>query len=192
MKRLIIIVVLAIIGFVPAMAGPAVAGTAGAVYGQATLEPYAVVISGGGISVDTALGYTGSYGTGAHVEDLGRTMTVTNTGTETCDFTMAGDQQPTNGTVAWTFGHDSAGGWVDQAGPDAAVWTFSPQGGKTASDFGVVGVFTVPLRESTPRTIATGVPSDDSVTFDSSFEFPTMSSGVGTFEMSAVVSAIAQ
>jgi hypothetical protein len=191
-KRLIIIVVLAIVGLVPAMAAPALAGTAGAVYGQATLEPYALVISGGGVSVDTALGYSGSYGTGAHLEDLGRAITVTNAGTETCDFTMAGDQQPTNGAVTWTFGHDSATGWVDTPGPDAAVWTFSPQAGKTASDFGVGSIFTVPVRETTPRTIATGVPSGDSVTFDSTFEFPTTSSGAGTFEMSAVVSAIAQ
>jgi hypothetical protein len=150
------------------------------------------VVSGGGTTVDTALAYSGTYGSGAHLEDVGRTMTVTNVGTETCDVTIVGDQQPSNGTATWTFGHDSAGGWVDKPGVNAAVWKFSPQSGKTASDFGVGAVFAVPIREGTPRTLASSVPSGDSVTYDSSFEFPTTSSGTGTFEMSAMVSAIAQ
>jgi hypothetical protein len=119
-------------------------------------------------------------------------MTITNVGTETCDVTIVGDQQPTNGTATWTFGHDSAGGWVDEPGVNAAVWKFSPQAGKTASDFGVDAVHAVPIRQGTPRTLASGVPSGDSVTYDSSFEFPSTSSGTGTFEMSAIVSAIAR
>jgi hypothetical protein len=183
---------LAVVGLVSAMANTALADTTATVYGQATLQPYAIVVSGGGTTVDTALAYSGTYGSGAHLEDVGRTMTVTNVGTETCDVTIVGDQQPSNGTATWTFGHDSAGGWVDKPGVNAAVWKFSPQSGKTASDFGVGAVFAVPIREGTPRTLASSVPSGDSVTYDSSFEFPTTSSGTGTFEMSAMVSAIAQ
>ena len=183
---------LATVGLVSAMAAPALAGATGTVFGQASLQPYAIEVTGGGITLDTALAYSGTYDSGARGEDFGRTITVTNVGSETCDFTVAGDRQPTNGSVTWTFGHDAPGGWVDEPGPAAAVWRFSPQAGKTANDFGVGRVFAVPVRKDTPRALASDVPSGVSVTYDSSFQFPTASTGIGTFEMSAVVSAIAR
>jgi hypothetical protein len=170
----------------------AAADTTDTVYGQATIAPYAIEVSGGGVSIDSPLLYAGTYGSGAHAEELARTITITNVGTSTCDLTVAGQMPPTNGSVAWTFGHAGDGGWVDEAGPNAAVWRFFPQAGKTAEDFGVAGVSAVAVRMGDASQIATGVPGGSSVSYDSTFEFPTTSSGTGTFDMSAIVSAVAQ
>jgi len=183
---------LAILGIVSASVSVAAADTTETVYGQATIAPYAVEVSGGGVSVDSPLLYSGTYGSGAQAEELARTITITNVGTSTCDLMIAGQMQPTNGSVTWTFGHQGDGVWVDEAGPNAAVWRFFPQAGKTAEDFGVAGVSSGAVRMSDASQIATGVPGGSSVTYDSTFEFPSSSSGAGSFDMSAIVSAVAE
>ena len=192
MRYRIAFLMLAILAIVSASASVAAADTTETVYGRATIAPYAIEVSGGGVSVDSPLAYAGTYGSGAQAEELARTITITNVGTSTCDLTIAGEMRPNNGSVTWTFGHQGDGVWVDEAGPNAAVWRFFPQSGKSAADFGVAGVSSAAVRMGDASDIATGVPGGSSVTYDSSFEFPTTSSGAGTFDMSAIVSAVAQ
>jgi hypothetical protein len=194
MRYRVAFLMLAVLAMVSATVTVAVADTTETtVYGQATIAPYAIEVSGGGgVSIDSPLLYAGTYDSGPQAEELAHTITITNVGTSTCDLTIAGQMAPTNGSVTWTFGHAGGGGWVDEAGPNAAVWRFFPQAGKTAGDFGVAGVSSAAVRMSEASQIATGVPGGSSVTYDSTFEFPTSSSGSGSFDMSAIVSAVAQ
>ena len=98
MRYRIVFLTLAVLAIVSATVTVAAADTTETtVYGQATIAPYAIEVSGGGVSIDAALTYAGTYDSGPQAEELAHTITITNVGTSTCDLTIAGQIPPTNG-----------------------------------------------------------------------------------------------